>query len=238
MNRVELQHLSVGYPSGRTVLTDMSATFCGGRLTCLIGDNGTGKSTLIRTLAGLTPPLAGQILIGDRPVTGLRPKEMARLVSVVLTDTPRPRRLSVRETVALGRLPYTGFLGRLTDADRKAVGKAIRATGLSDMAGRQVSQLSDGERQKVMIAKALAQETEVIYLDEPTAFLDYGSRIAMMRLLRQLAVTSGKVMLMSTHDLPLALRIADEFWQTGADGRLRQVTKKDIIKQYETDFAD
>lgn len=201
-------HLSVGY-GHRAVLTDISLSLAQGTLTCLIGPNGAGKSTLLRALAGYEPPLAGRMLIGGQDLQALTVGERAQVVSVVLTDRIDGVALSVNDIVTMGRAPYTGLLGNTTAADRQMVAQALEMVGISHLATRRIGTLSDGERQKVMVARALAQHTPVILLDEPTAFLDFPSKVALMRLLSHLAATQAKTILMSTHDLEIAAAMAD-----------------------------
>lgn len=212
---IELRSLVVGYRSGKTTRPlNRPATEeapCG-TLTCLIGSNGAGKSTLLRTIAGFQPALGGGVRVGGHDVDGMAPRRRAELMAVVLTDKPDVSCTTVEEMVALGRAPYTGFWGRVSASDRAAVGRALRLVGMEGLARRAVASLSDGERQKVMIAKALAQHTPVMLLDEPTAFLDYPSKVDTMLLLRRLARDEHKAVLLSTHDLELALQTADRLW--------------------------
>lgn len=203
-----LQSLSIGY-SHKVIAADINAQIKGGELTCLIGRNGTGKSTLMRTLAGFLKPLGGSALLDGRDVSRLSPAERSHLISVVLTDRVDIDGMRVKDLVSVGRQPYTGFFGKMSSDDEEVVNKAIADVGMTDFAGRQVNSLSDGERQKVMIAKALAQQTPVILLDEPTAFLDYPSKKEMFQMLSQLCHEQGKAVLVSTHDLDIALPIAD-----------------------------
>jgi iron complex transport system ATP-binding protein len=210
-----INNLSVGYAErgSRTVVASgLSATVSGGELTCLLGSNGVGKSTLLRTLAGFQPKLKGEIRLTGRPIERFSARELAQTVGVVLTEKAELRELTVHEVVGLGRNPYTGFWGRLRKADETAIDAAIELTGIGHIAHRPVNAISDGERQKTMLAKALAQQTPVIILDEPTAFLDFASKIDIMRLLRRLAHESGKTVFLSTHDLELALQTADSLW--------------------------
>ena len=203
-----LQSLSIGY-SQKVIATDINAQIKGGELTCLIGRNGTGKSTLMRTLAGFLKPLGGSALLDGHDVSRLSPAERSHLISVVLTDRVDVDGMRVKDLVSVGRQPYTGFFGKMSSDDEEVVNKAIADVGMTDFAGRQVNSLSDGERQKVMIAKALAQQTPAILLDEPTAFLDYPSKKEMFQMLAQLCHEQGKAVLVSTHDLDIALPIAD-----------------------------
>ena len=182
-----------------------------GTLTALLGTNGAGKSTLLRTLAGLQPPLAGDIFWEGNSLASLTPEERAKRLSIVLTVRPETGNLTVREVVALGRLPHRqGLWGsRNAAADAEAVESAMRLTTTSAWSERPVSRLSDGERQRVFIAKALAQETPLILLDEPTAFLDYPSRVQFFNLLKRLTNEMGKTVLLSSHDVELAAAHAD-----------------------------
>ena len=182
-----------------------------GTLTVLLGTNGAGKSTLLRTLAGLQPPLAGDIFWEGNSLASLTPEERAKCLSIVLTVRPETGNLTVREVVALGRLPHRqGLWGsRNAAADTEAVERAMRLTTTSAWSERPVSRLSDGERQRVFIAKALAQETPLILLDEPTAFLDYPSRVQFFNLLKRLTNEMGKTVLLSSHDVELAAAHAD-----------------------------
>ena len=212
---ITLKNLVVGYPDGRhTRQLNHAANeeARDGMLTCLIGANGAGKSTLLRTIAGFQLPLEGTVLLGGDDVRALSPRQRAERMAVVLTDRPDVMCTTVWEMVATGRAPFTGFWGRLSGKDRNIVTRSLRLVGIEWMADRTVASLSDGERQKVMIAKALAQQTPIILLDEPTAFLDYPSRVEVMQLLLNIAHEEHKTVLLSTHDLDLALHTADRIW--------------------------
>ena len=215
---IELKDLTIGYAqknNTKVVASGINATLHSGRLTCLIGANGIGKSTLLRTLSAFQPPLSGEIFIDNEspiPLSTLTDKQLSRLIGVVLTEKPDVQNMTVFELVGLGRSPYTGFWGRLNEDDKEVVKESLRLVGIESLQDRLIQTLSDGERQKTMIAKALAQQTPVIYLDEPTAFLDYPSKVEMLTLLRHLARETGKTIFLSTHDMELALQIADELW--------------------------
>lgn len=207
--------LETGYRSkkGVTVITrDINASLYSGELTCLLGPNGAGKSTLLNTLTAFLPPIKGEIFIQDRPLKDYSDADLSKVIGVVLTEKLSLNNMSVEELVAMGRSPYTGFWGRTTDNDRRIVAESMALVSIDLLKGRMIQTLSDGERQKVMIAKALAQETPVIFLDEPTAFLDYPSKVEIMQLLQRLAKERGKTVFLSTHDLELALQIADKVW--------------------------
>jgi iron complex transport system ATP-binding protein len=209
-----------------------------GRLICLLGPNGSGKSTLLRTLAGLQPALNGTIDVPGIEVH--KPAELARKISLVLTDRVRGNNLTVQSLIELGRYPYTGWLGVLDEADKAAVEWAIGATGIGALRDRKVHTLSDGESQKMMLARALAQDTPILMLDEPTAHLDLPSRIRLMRLLHQLAGQTRKAILLSTHELDLALQVADVVWLLEAGGRLHQGAPEDLVLNgvFEAAFAE
>lgn len=245
MPSITLTNLSVGYLRPRrtplAVLTGLDATLHSGRLTCLVGANGIGKSTLLRTLAAFLPPLDGQILYRSSedavPVnlSSLSKNRMARLVSVVLTAKPSVENLTAEQVVALGRSPYTNLWGTLRAADLQKVQWAMHAVGILPLQKRMVHTLSDGERQKVMIAKALAQDTPVMLLDEPTAFLDYHSKVEMLRLLHTLAHQTNKMLLLSTHDLEQALHAADALWVVARTQQQAPATLRVMNKQQQTD---
>ena len=206
---IRLSHLSVGYSPSLPVVSDINAVVRSGQLTCLTGENGIGKSTLLKTLTGFLPKLGGELLLDDREVGTFSQRELARQVSIVLTQKPDVQNLTVEEVIGLGRSPYTGFFGRFHDADRTVIAEALASVGIEPLRHRMIQTLSDGERQKVMIAKALAQQTPVILLDEPTAFLDFPSKAETFRLLQRMAHDRDKLILLSTHDLGLAVRFAD-----------------------------
>jgi iron complex transport system ATP-binding protein len=220
--------LSVGYPAARraparVVLDGLDLVAHPGALTCLLGPNGSGKSTLLRTLAGMQPPLAGDVaLCGDR-LDGLSARERARRLAVVLTDGVDAGLLRAVDLVALGRHPHTGWDGRLRAADHAAVRWALAAVGAAELADRDVGSLSDGERQRVLIARALAQQPRLLALDEPVAFVDVARRLELTALLRDLAAECDLGVLLTTHDIDLALRTADTVWliEPLADGRRR-----------------
>ncbi|MBR6369751.1 MAG: ABC transporter ATP-binding protein [Bacteroidaceae bacterium] len=212
---IKIESLSTGYRGKNNVTIvahNINATIHGGELTCLLGPNGAGKSTLLRTLSAFLPPVEGSITIMGRNLRDYSDKELAKAIGVVLTEKTDLRNMSVEDLIGLGRSPYTGFWGNLHDEDRQKVAEAIEMVGIEPLKDRMIQTLSDGERQKVMIAKALAQETPVIFLDEPTAFLDFPSKVEIMQLLRNLTRTMGKTIFLSTHDLELAIQIADTIW--------------------------
>jgi iron complex transport system ATP-binding protein len=223
--------LQTGYRSGgKKILVSgqlPELTVKAGRLICLLGPNGSGKSTLLRTLAGLQPALGGNVEIAGR--TGLSSAELARQISLVLTDRVGGSNLNVASLVALGRYPWSGWLGILSGEDRAIVQQAVAAADIGDLLDRKVHTLSDGENQKVMLARALAQDTPVLMLDEPTAHLDLPSRIRLMRLLHRLAREMKKGILLSTHELDLALQVADEVWLMQQSAPLHKGAPEDLV---------
>ena len=239
---VKLENLTIGYPHKQhdrhIVATGISASLQAGELTCLLGANGVGKSTLLRTLSAFQPKLGGRIVLADgRELDSYTDRELSRTIGVVLTEKPDVRNMSVSDLVGLGRSPYTGFWGILDDEDRRVVAESIEMMGISDLAHRMVHTLSDGERQKVMIAKALAQQTPVIYLDEPTAFLDFPTKVEVMLLLRRICREAQKTVFLSTHDLELALQTADMLWlmerqQPLSTGTPRQLADNGALSRF------
>lgn len=213
---ITTDNLSVGY--GSPILENVNLALGSGCLTCLVGVNGSGKSTLIRTLAGLQKPLSGFVCCEGERIDQMTRQRLSQLVSVVLTDPLTDSLMTVGELVASGRMPYTGFLGGLSDSDRAIVDAAMERLDVSQLAGRHLSQISDGQRQRALIARAIAQQTPVLMLDEPTAFLDFRSRAQVMQLLRDLAHKEGKSVLCSTHELDLAGRFGDVFWTVDGGG--------------------
>lgn len=224
---ISLSQLSVGYTLSHPVISDINLELRSGQLVCLIGENGIGKSTLLKTLTGFLPKLKGSLLLGNRDIESFSQRELARQVSIVLTQKPDVQNLTIEEIIGLGRSPYTGFFGRLRAEDRKVVDDAIATMGIEKLRGRMIQTLSDGERQKVMIAKALAQETSIILLDEPTAFLDFPSKAETFQSLQRMAHERDKLILLSTHDLELAVRFADSLLEVKR-GRLQAVSATEV----------
>ncbi len=214
-----LKGLTAGY-AGRVLIARANADFAEGTLTALVGRNGSGKSTLLRVMAGSTKPLAGEVLIGGRAVADMSTRELARVVSFVSTERIRVTNLRVRDVVALGRTPYTDWIGNLMPGDRAAIDDALEVTGMRAFADKQLDTLSDGEAQRVMIARALAQDTPVVLLDEPTAFLDFVARREVCELLRLLTRERGKTIVFSSHELSLVDEFADSRMEIGGEGEI------------------
>lgn len=221
-------NLTLGYPN-KTVLTGVDFDLRSGELTALLGANGSGKSTLIKTLCGFIKPLDGTLLLDGKSVNSFSKRVLSQKIGVVLTEKNSEGGLRVSEMVGLGRYPYTGFFGRLTTEDMYVVEDSLAKIGIESMRDRYVSELSDGERQKVMIAKSLAQECPVIILDEPTAYLDLKSKVEITSLLHSLAVRENKCILMSTHDLELALQLSDKLWLISKDKPFEYGATEDLI---------
>ncbi|MDD6140225.1 MAG: ABC transporter ATP-binding protein [Bacteroidales bacterium] len=226
------ESLSAGYrkrKSVTTVLHDVNLELHVGELVSLLGANGAGKSTLIRTICGLQPPLAGKVIIDYKDVERLTPRQLSKIIALVTTERTYAGGLTVGELVGLGRHPHTGFLGRLDEHDRQIVAAAIEKVGISHKATSYVAELSDGERQKAMIAKALAQEAPVIILDEPTAFLDVASRIEVLQLLHDLARDDRRTILISSHDIQQSMALSDRLWIVSDSGEIVSGVTEDLI---------
>lgn len=231
--RLALKNLSVGYIAARrahkVIAADLSVNLLAGELVCLLGPNGAGKSTLMRTIAGMQAPLVGQVLLDDADLHRLPARDLARRLSVVMTERVSGGLMTVYELVSLGRYPHTNWSGTLTAKDHEAVRWALETVAAAEFSERNVAELSDGERQKVMVARALAQDTSVMILDEITAFLDLPRRVEITRLLRDLTRTTGRAILLSTHDLDLALRSADRLWLLPKGGELAVGAPEDLV---------
>ncbi|MDL2221455.1 ABC transporter ATP-binding protein [Parabacteroides sp. OttesenSCG-928-N08] len=230
---IETEQLRIGYSlkGGRqqVIHEALNLQLLPGQVTGLLGLNGAGKSTLLRTLCGFQPPLGGEIRLMGRPLADYSQSDFALTVGVVLTEKTNAGGISVFELVALGRHPYTGFFGQLKRSDKEIVKRSLEAVGMSHKSSCFVAELSDGERQKIMIAKVLAQECPIILLDEPTAFLDVTSRIETMALLRRLATEQRKTVLLSTHDLDLAIQMCDRLWLQEKRRPMQCGTPEDLI---------
>ena len=229
---VQALGLTIGYNDNKgkkVVQSNVDLTLYSGEVTCLLGLNGAGKSTLIRTLCGFQPPLEGEVLLRGKSLSKYSQNEFAREVGVVLTERTNAGGITVYELVSLGRHPYTGFFGNLRPADHKIIEESLQAAGIAHKSSNYVSELSDGERQKVMIAKVLAQQCPIIVLDEPTAFLDITARIETMVLLRRLAKEQNKAIVLSTHDIDSAIGMADTLWLLSKGKEVRSGSPEDLI---------
>jgi iron complex transport system ATP-binding protein len=233
------ENLRVGYLLGKKeikVCDGMNFELKRGELVALLGPNGAGKSTLLRTLSSSLQPLSGNVYYSGRLLKNISQRDLSRKISVVLTDHTQAGGLTVSELVSLGRQPYTGFFGRLKARDLRLVDEAINSVGLSFKSNSYMAELSDGERQKAMIAKALVQETDVLLLDEPAAFLDVASKLELMALLRQIAVERDCAVLFSSHDVEQALTLSDKLWLMGRDGLLCGCTEDMVLQGHLSDL--
>lgn len=229
MAAIEIQNLVAGY-DGRGVLKPLSLEMNGG-IAVLVGANGGGKSTLLRTLAGTQAPVSGRVAVDGCDMHTTPVRKTARLVSLVYTDRTVAGDLTVEEAVALGRMPYSNMFGRLGSDDKRFVNDAMRSVGIDSMHKRKLATLSDGERQKTMIARALAQTTPLIIMDEPTSFLDAASRIEIMQLLARLRDEHGKTVILSTHDIAPAIAVADYLWVIDRTSkRIEHGRRDDIVR--------
>ncbi len=205
---LRIENLTAGYGE-RILIKRAGGNFRAGTLNALLGRNGTGKSTLLRILSGMEEPLDGDVMIEGESLRTIRPDELARKVAIVSTERIRVPNLKCRDVVALGRAPYTNWIGRMQAEDKELVMEALRMVGMESYAERPLDHLSDGESQRILIARALAQETPLLLLDEPTSFLDMPNRYELTGLLRELSRKMGKCVLFSTHELDIALSLAD-----------------------------
>lgn len=214
---LETKDLDIGYGKKR-IQSGLNLKASDGEMICLVGKNGTGKSTLLRTLAGLQKPLGGSVAVQGQNVARLTNAQRATLLSLVLTDSIAVENLTLHDLVVMGRFPYTNWAGRLSASDERIVATVLEQVDLTHKAQSFVGEVSDGERQRGIIAKALAQDTPLVLLDEPTAHLDLPNRIETMLLLRRLSANTRKTFILSTHELDLALQTADRLWLMDGDG--------------------
>lgn len=236
MEILKTSSLSIGYDK-KNVVSDINVTLNEGDIIALVGPNGAGKSTLFKTFSTHIKPVGGKIELFGKDLMSYSPKERAKLLGIVLTERPDDMFLKVSDVVAAGRYPYTGMFGKLNENDEKEIKVSLELVGVNNLIDRVFNTLSDGEKQKVMIAKAIAQNTPVIMLDEPTAFLDYPSKIELFSLLKKLAKEQKKAILFSSHDLELLLRYTDNLWIIAKNkpfvaGNSADLLRNGIIKNY------
>ncbi|UZR99782.1 ABC transporter ATP-binding protein [Chondrinema litorale] len=225
---LQTKNLSIGYQE-KILLSSLNLELERGELTCLLGPNGTGKSTLLHTLTSMLKPVSGEVYIQGKLLEKQNPAELAHLIGIVLSQKLSPVNLSVYDIVALGRTPYTNWLGHLSDKDKEAIYMAMELVEVTKFAGRSINKLSDGERQRVMIAKALAQDTPLVVLDEPTAHLDVNNRVSLISLLKELARETNKAILLSTHELEMAIQLADSVWLITNNQELKSGSPEDLV---------
>ncbi len=212
-NILSTSNLTIGYASKKeniVIAENLNLKLQEGKLVTLIGANGIGKSTLLRTLCGIQKPLSGSVLLNDKDILKCEPLSLAQNLSLVLTDKLPPSNLTVFELVALGRQPYTNWLGKLSDIDLEKVNQAIELTQIQHLSNKKHHEISDGQLQKVLVARALAQDTPLIILDEPTTHLDLLHKVSIFKLLKKLSEATNKCILFSTHDIDLAIQLSDE----------------------------
>jgi len=242
---IQASDLSIGYKTGKKaihVAENIDLSLYKGNLVCILGKNGIGKSTLLRTLTKVQPKLSGKIVLGGQNLETITNTELAKKMSLVLTERIPENNLSVYELIALGRQPYTNWVGSLTDDDYGHIDSAIAQTNIKGIIHKKYHELSDGQLQKVMIARALAQNTEIITLDEPTAHLDIHNKIEIFNLLKELTQELHKTILISTHEIHIALQIADELWLMNENGILSGKTQtlienRSVAKLFSSDLV-
>ena len=228
---LSLDSLRIGYLSGKrenSILPAINGSACQGELIAVIGRNGIGKSTLLRTITGLQPALGGNILYNGRNISDYSRKDLAQKIGYISTEIVKVSNMRVYDLVALGRFPYTNWIGKIDTANHQVIVDAIEKTGMTGLSERFISELSDGERQKAMIARILAQDTGIMVMDEPTAFLDIGSKFEILHLMHILARKSGKTIIFSTHDLNVAMSQADKIWLI-LDNRMQEGAPEDLM---------
>jgi iron complex transport system ATP-binding protein len=223
--------LTIGYSDRQgsiKVMSDINVSACRGELVALIGRNGSGKSTLLRSIVSLQNPLSGEVYINNCPLFQIPKTELTKTISFTSTEPIDIHNIRVSEAVASGRYPYTNWLGTLSDEDRQKTEEALTLTGLIRLQNRKIYSLSDGERQRVLIARSLAQDTELLVMDEPTAYLDLPSRYSIVSLLRKLSHEKNKCIIFSTHDLDTALNEADKIWLMKSE-KICQGAPEDLV---------
>ncbi|MDL2239581.1 ABC transporter ATP-binding protein [Bacteroidales bacterium OttesenSCG-928-K03] len=236
---IRADNISTGYRSNSekskgkkffVVHSELNFSLNRGELVCLIGENGAGKSTLIKTLCGFIPLVSGNLFVDEKNINELNSRDIASEIGVVLSNAPDLNNMTAYEVVCMGRYPFTGMFGKLTGSDYEKVDEAIGIIGAGKLKHKNFNMMSDGEKQKIMIAKTLAQQTPNIIMDEPMAFLDFPSKIEMINILKNLAHNHDKAVLISTHNLEIALDMADKLWLMNAKGNFIQTTSAELIE--------
>ena len=229
MEVLKTRDLLIGYKD-EAILPPINVSLNEGDLIALIGPNGAGKSTLFKTLTAHINPIAGNIELLGKNLSSYSPKEKAKLIGLVLTSRPDDMFLKVFDVVASGRCPYTNFFGKMDENDLNIIHESLEIVGINELKDRYFDALSDGEKQKVMIAKTIAQNTPIIFMDEPTAFIDYPSKIELFSLMKMLTKEKNKTIIFSSHDLELLLRYTDDIWIISKNRELISGKKDDLIK--------
>lgn len=224
------RQLCIGY-KGRPLVSEINVSLNEGDIVALAGPNGSGKTTLFKTFSANIKPISGEVVLFGKNIQAYSPTERAALFSLVLTEKPDDYFLKVSDVVAAGRYPYLGLLARLDEADERIIDQSLATVGIGHLKHRNFISLSDGEKQKVMIAKALVQDTPLIFMDEPAAFLDYPSKIELISIMLKLSRERQKTILFSSHDLDLLLRYSDKMWVMAPERPLRQGTPKELVDQ-------
>jgi len=227
MTSLHIKGLSVGYAT-KEIARDINLSLGGGRLVCLLGQNGVGKSTLLRTLSNLQEPLSGNIEVGDQDIELLERRELATKLGIITTEKIGMSNMTVRELVALGRYPYTNWIGKESEEDRQKIEEAISRCKINYIEKSKLEAISDGQFQKAMVARVLAQDTDIILMDEPTAHLDVVNRVEMFQLLQTIKQETGKSILISTHELDLSMQFADELWLMNFNAAIVTGTPEDL----------
>ena len=236
MEVLRTRDLLIGYKD-EAILPPINVSLNEGDLIALIGPNGAGKSTLFKTLTAHINPIAGNIELLGKNLSSYSPKEKAKLIGLVLTSRPDDMFLKVFDVVASGRCPYTNFFGKMDENDLNIIHESLEIVGINELKDRYFDALSDGEKQKVMIAKTIAQNTPIIFMDEPTAFIDYPSKIELFSLMKMLTKEKNKTIIFSSHDLELLLRYTDDLWMISKkkeliSGKKDELMHKGIVKEY------
>ncbi|MDW3211009.1 MAG: ABC transporter ATP-binding protein [Reichenbachiella sp.] len=227
MSSLKIIGLNVGY-AAKEIAKDINLTLGGGQLVCLLGQNGVGKSTLLRTLSNLQKPLAGKIEVDDQEINSLDRRELATKLGIITTEKIGMSNMTVRELVALGRYPYTNWIGQESAEDTRIIEEAISRCRINYIENSKLSAISDGQFQKAMVARVLAQDTDIILMDEPTAHLDVVNRVEMFQLLQSIKNETGKSILISTHELDLSMQFADELWLMNFNAPIITGTPEDL----------
>ena len=228
--KLQAQNLSIGYGNDKIVFADISFAADEGEMVALLGVNGIGKSTLLRTISGLQKSVSGNISVAEKNLETLSVQERAKLISIVLTEKLFVDNISVKEFVALGRMPYTNWLGKLSDEDLKEVEKVISIMKLEKLQNKLFNQISDGEKQKVLIARALCQQTPVIILDEPTAFLDFRNKKEILELLASVSRELKKIVILSTHDIEASLKYCSKCWLMTEEKKFVEIKRSESFR--------